>query len=110
MNVAVLGLWHLGSVTAACIAAAGHSVKAFDPDPPLLRRSQRGAAAGRGAGLSEVIARGAAVRHAWNSQRPSNRGQERGSRLGGVRHTVDEEDRPDVDLSRSRCGPCFPIW
>ncbi len=26
MKVAVLGLWHLGSVTAACLASAGHSV------------------------------------------------------------------------------------
>ena len=33
MKVAVLGLWHLGSVTAACLASAGHSVRAFDPVP-----------------------------------------------------------------------------
>ena len=32
MKVAVLGLWHLGSVTAACLASAGHVVRAFDPD------------------------------------------------------------------------------
>lgn len=32
MNVAVLGLWHLGSVTSACCAAAGHSVVGWDPD------------------------------------------------------------------------------
>ncbi len=39
MNVAVLGLWHLGSVTAACLAAAGHAVTAFDPDPETNRDS-----------------------------------------------------------------------
>ncbi len=32
MKVAVLGLWHLGAVTAACTAAAGHDVVGFDPD------------------------------------------------------------------------------
>lgn len=32
MNVAVLGLWHLGPVTAACVADAGHHVVGFDPD------------------------------------------------------------------------------
>jgi UDPglucose 6-dehydrogenase len=36
MNVAVLGLWHLGPVTAACMAAAGHRVMAFDPDPAIV--------------------------------------------------------------------------
>jgi UDPglucose 6-dehydrogenase len=32
MNVAILGLWHLGSVTAACLARAGHDVIGWDPD------------------------------------------------------------------------------
>jgi UDPglucose 6-dehydrogenase len=36
MNVAVLGLWHLGSVTAACLASAGHKVIGFDPDPAVV--------------------------------------------------------------------------
>jgi len=56
VNVAVLGLWHLGSVTAACLAAAGHSVRGFDPDPGRIA----GLAAGRPPiaepGLAELIA------------------------------------------------------
>ena len=32
MRVAVAGLWHLGTVTAACCAAAGHEVIGFDDD------------------------------------------------------------------------------
>jgi UDPglucose 6-dehydrogenase len=43
MNVAVLGLWHLGSVTAACLASAGHTVVGFDPAPTVVD----GLAAGR---------------------------------------------------------------
>jgi UDPglucose 6-dehydrogenase len=31
LKVSVVGLWHLGSVTAACLAAAGHEVTAYDP-------------------------------------------------------------------------------
>lgn len=58
MRVAVLGLWHLGSVTAACLAAAGHSVQAFDPDPDGVA----GLAAGRPPiaepGLPDLVARG----------------------------------------------------
>jgi UDPglucose 6-dehydrogenase len=34
--VAVLGLWHLGLVTAACLAQTGLSVVALDPDPSIL--------------------------------------------------------------------------
>src|SRR5574337_988153 len=30
MNIAVAGLWHLGTVTAACLASAGHTITGFD--------------------------------------------------------------------------------
>jgi UDPglucose 6-dehydrogenase len=32
MQITVFGLWHLGSVTAACLARAGHHVCGFDLD------------------------------------------------------------------------------
>lgn len=36
MKVAVTGLWHLGLVTAACLANAGYEVIAYDPDKELI--------------------------------------------------------------------------
>lgn len=42
MNVAVLGLWHLGSVTAACVAAAGHRVRGWDLDTAAVTRLAAG--------------------------------------------------------------------
>src|SRR5215831_4976431 len=36
MNVCVLGLWHLGTVTAACLASAGHDVTGLDFDPATI--------------------------------------------------------------------------
>ncbi|QJW95080.1 UDP-glucose dehydrogenase family protein [Frigoriglobus tundricola] len=36
MRVTVYGLWHLGSVTAACLAEAGHDVVGLDPDPATV--------------------------------------------------------------------------
>lgn len=36
LNVCVAGLWHLGCVTAAAVAAAGHHVMAFDSDSTLI--------------------------------------------------------------------------
>lgn len=36
MRVTVQGLWHLGSVTSACLAAAGHEVVAWDDDAEVI--------------------------------------------------------------------------
>jgi UDPglucose 6-dehydrogenase len=36
VKVCVAGLWHLGMVTAACLAAAGHDVVGYDHDPAAL--------------------------------------------------------------------------
>lgn len=36
MKIAVVGLWHLGSVTAACLANANFDVIAFDPDQATI--------------------------------------------------------------------------
>lgn len=44
MKVAVQGLWHLGSVTAACLARLGHEVVGIDPDAANIANLQRGKA------------------------------------------------------------------
>ena len=58
MRVAVTGLWHLGSVTAACMAAAGHSVKAFDPNEATVAALASGRPPIAEPGLPELIADG----------------------------------------------------
>ena len=58
MKVAVLGLWHLGSVTAACIASAGHSVAGFDPDAGTVAALAASQPPVAEPGLTELIARG----------------------------------------------------
>ncbi|MEO7270598.1 MAG: nucleotide sugar dehydrogenase [Vicinamibacterales bacterium] len=60
MNIAVLGLWHLGSVTAACLAAAGHQVAGFDPAPAVVSGLQGGRPPIAEPGLSELVATGVA--------------------------------------------------
>lgn len=42
MKVAVLGSWHLGSVTAACLAAAGHWVTVWDADDDRVATLTKG--------------------------------------------------------------------
>jgi UDPglucose 6-dehydrogenase len=55
MKVAVLGLWHLGSVTAACIARAGHQVVAWDPDPVTVTGLSEMRAPVAEPGLNELL-------------------------------------------------------
>ena len=40
MKVCVLGLWHLGSVTAACLASVGHDVTGLDPNSGIVEKLQ----------------------------------------------------------------------
>jgi UDPglucose 6-dehydrogenase len=40
MKIAVLGLWHLGCVTAACLANAGHEVLGYDSDENIIQQLQ----------------------------------------------------------------------
>jgi UDPglucose 6-dehydrogenase len=57
MRITVIGLWHLGSVTAACLAAAGHTVTGWTPEPEAIRNLQAGHAPILEPGLDDLIGR-----------------------------------------------------
>src|SRR3990167_2231741 len=42
MKIVVAGLWHLGCVTAACLAKAGHDVLAYDNSPETIANLRQG--------------------------------------------------------------------
>jgi UDPglucose 6-dehydrogenase len=58
MNICVLGLWHLGSVTAAGLATLGHRVIGFDFDHATVADLGKGIAPISEPGLEELIKRG----------------------------------------------------
>ena len=58
MNVGVLGLGHLGSVTAACLAKLGHRVVGIDFDEARVANLGKGIAPIFEPGLEELIGRG----------------------------------------------------
>jgi UDPglucose 6-dehydrogenase len=58
MNVCVVGLWHLGSVTAACLASLGHRVIGLDPDPSTIEALAAGTPPVYEPGLPELVASG----------------------------------------------------
>src|SRR5262245_6521893 len=58
MRVAVFGLWHLGCVTAACLARAGHQVVGLDLNEAVVVDLQRGVPPLHEPGLAELITEG----------------------------------------------------
>jgi UDPglucose 6-dehydrogenase len=60
MRVCVSGLWHLGTVTAACLAHAGHEVVGHDPDPVRVKALAAGSAPIQEPGLDALIGEGLA--------------------------------------------------
>lgn len=58
MKVVVAGLWHLGSVTAACLAKAGHNVCGIDPDEFVIENLRNGKAPLHEPGLNELLSDG----------------------------------------------------
>jgi UDPglucose 6-dehydrogenase len=60
MRIVVYGLWHLGCVTAACLAKAGHAVAGLDPDRRVIDELSRGQPPLHEPGLPELISAGLA--------------------------------------------------
>jgi UDPglucose 6-dehydrogenase len=55
MKVAVFGLWHLGSVTAACVADAGVATVGIDDDPKVVAKLAAGEPPLYEPGLAELV-------------------------------------------------------
>ena len=55
LKVAVIGLWHLGCVTAACLAQGEHHVIAYDSNQDVIQKLQQGTAPIFEPGLDELL-------------------------------------------------------
>jgi len=58
VNVCVQGLWHLGTVTAACLASLDHSVTGLDSDQATIARLKEGKPPVSEPGLDEALKAG----------------------------------------------------
>jgi UDPglucose 6-dehydrogenase len=97
--IGVIGLWHLGSVTAACLAEADHEVIAVDPDSAVVADLAAGRPPVSEPGLAELLAGNAARLRFTTDPRD----------LAGVTQAwvtfdtpVDDEDNADVDWVMAR--------
>jgi UDPglucose 6-dehydrogenase len=92
--IGVVGLWHLGSVTAACLADAGYTVIAVDPDEAVVERMARGVPPVSEPGLPELLER-AAERLRFSSEAGALANVERAWVTFDT--PVDDDDNADVD-------------
>jgi UDPglucose 6-dehydrogenase len=108
MNVCVAGLWHLGTVTAACLASGGHTVSGYDDDPATIDALASGHPTISEAGLCDLLREGLGSQRLRFTPDPA----EALKRADVVWMTwdtpVDEDDRADVDAVVSRAEALFP--
>ena len=103
MRICVAGLWHLGVVTAACVAAAGHRVVAFDEDEAVVTGLRRCPARSTSRD-SPTLCAGARGRLAPLHDRTRGGAAGRGGRLDHLRH-AGRRGRSRRRRVRGRRGP-----
>jgi UDPglucose 6-dehydrogenase len=98
VKLCVAGLWHLGTVTAACLAGAGHEVRAFDPDADVVADLSAGKPPLFEPGLEELVGAGLTSGTLRVTGDPAD--GVRGAELLWVTYDtpVDADDVADVDL------------
>lgn len=108
MKVCVAGLWHLGSVTAACLAAFGHRVVGLDADPGVIAGLAEGKPPLFEPGLRELLAEG--LREARLSFTTEAAPALAGAEAIWITHDtpVDADDNADVEAVLSRVEALFP--
>lgn len=109
MNVCVFGLWHLGSVTAACLASLGHSVVGLDADAATIERLERADPPIYEPGLAELLRSGLdgeQLRFTTNAAEAV-----RGARVLWVTFDtpVDDDDRADVESVIASVESVLPL-
>jgi UDPglucose 6-dehydrogenase len=108
MNVVVLGLWHLGCVTAAC-CAEHFAVIGLDFDEPTVRQLQYGRAPILEPGLDDLLRRGLASGRLRFALAPDEAALAAADVLWVCYDTpVDDNDVADVAFVLERLAACLP--
>jgi len=109
MKVCVQGLWHLGSVTAACLASVGHEVVGLDADQKTIDGLNQGKAPLFEPGLDELLQAGLAkgnLRFTTDNAEAAADAEV----LWVTFHTpVDDDDRADVDFVIDQIKRVLPV-
>ena len=108
MKVCVQGLWHLGSVTAACLASVGHQVTGLDADQETIDGLNQGKAPLLEPGLDDLLGQGLAQGHLRFSTTITDAVS--GAEVLWVTFDtpVDDEDRADVEFVMGHVKSVLP--
>lgn len=107
MKIAVAGLWHLGSVTAACLTDAGHDVLGFDPDNTIIKNLQQNQAPIYEPGLNALIEKGIS---SGNLHFSSNKQDIKSAEIIWVTFDtpVDDDDIADIEFVKQALIDLYP--
>jgi UDPglucose 6-dehydrogenase len=107
MKICVLGLWHLGTVTAACLASGGHHVIGLDFDEQVIANLKKGQPPIFEPGLEDIVKKGLSESTLEFSTDTAH--AVRGAQVIWVTYDtpVDEDDRADVDFVVDRITRIF---
>ena len=108
MKVCILGLWHLGSVTAACLASLGHDVTGLDSDQSVVDNLSIGKAPLYEPGLDDLILEGLSSRRLCFSTSPDLATKNIEVLWVTYDTPVDDDDQADVYYVISRIESILP--
>lgn len=108
MKVCVAGLWHLGTVTAACLAGAGQDVTGYDHDPATVERLANGRLPVFEPGLDDLVRSGVAQGLLRFSGDPHDAAAAAEVLWIAWDTPVDDDDRADVESVLARVDALLP--
>jgi UDPglucose 6-dehydrogenase len=108
VKICVQGLWHLGTVTAACMASAGHHVVGLDFDERTVQRAADGIPPLFEPGLEDLLKQGLASGRLSFSSRAEESVRDIDVLWIAYDTPVDEEDNSDIDFVISQIEKTLP--
>jgi UDPglucose 6-dehydrogenase len=108
MRVCVAGLWHLGAVTAACLASAGHDVTGFDSNGETIAGLAAGHAPLLEPGLDDLLNAGLRAGHLRFTSDPADALRDAEIVWVTFDTPVDADDRADVEFVRQSVEDLLP--
>ena len=110
MKVCVAGLWHLGTVTASCLAAGGHRVTGFDFDAQTVAKLQQGTPPLFEPGLTEQVRQGQASSRLDFTSEPAVAFS--GAEVVWIAYDtpIDLDDQADVEFVVDQAKRIFPFF
>ncbi len=109
MKVCVQGLWHLGSVTAACLTSVGHEVSGLDSDPGAIANLSQGKAPLFEPGLDDLISIGLANSKLNFYTDPLQAAANAEVLWVTFDTPVNEEDEADIDFVQAQIQEVLPF-